>query len=104
MHQQRKDWGETKDLGTWKTGLERHGPLVAYAALQAGTLPYVPRGPLSDGHGLAWPDSHEFVVSRKFWKNTWRNELTFLSEAETSETERQINEWLNCETVMDSTT
>ena len=100
-HQQIKDWG------SWETVLDTNGPPVSYAALQAGTLPHVPRS-LFPGGVLhrPWPDSHEFVVSRELWKESWRKEITFLTEADTSETNRQINVWFanNGETAIDSTT
>ena len=35
-----KEWGKTAELGSWKMVLDRLGPVVAYAALRQGTLPY----------------------------------------------------------------
>jgi len=105
-HQQLTEWGTNKELGSWSTVLDKNGP-VAYAALQAGTLPHVPRS-LFPGGVLhrTWPDSHDFVVSRELWTKSWRKEIAFLTEADTSETNRQINEWFanNGETAIDSTT
>ena len=58
-----KEWGNQAELGSWKQVLDRLGPNVAYAALRQGTLPYVPHSFLLPGHGVKWPESHEFVLT-----------------------------------------
>ena len=89
------------ELGSWRQVLDRHGPAVAYAALRQRSLPYVPHTLLSEGHNVAWPDSHEFILTRKWWTESWRTEVNFnfggQSEADTAKTERGIQEWLKQE-------
>ena len=94
-----KEHGTDSELGSWKQVLERHGPAVAYAALRQGNLPYIPHTLLNEGHGVPWPDSHEFLMTRKWWKESWRTEITFgvQSEADAAKTERGIQEWLKRE-------
>ena len=60
-----KEWGKTAELSSWQQVLDRHGQNVAYAALRQGTLPYVPHSMLKPGHGLKWPESHEFVLTKR---------------------------------------
>jgi len=60
-----KKWGQEAELGSWKQVLDRFGHNVAYAALRQGTLPYVPHSLLLPGHGVKWPESHEFVLTKK---------------------------------------
>ena len=59
-----KEWGKQTELATWKQVLDRLGENVAYAALRQGRLPYVPHSLLLPGHGVKWPDSHEFVLEK----------------------------------------
>ena len=84
------------ELGSWKQVLDRHGPTVAYAALRQGTLPYIPHTLLKTGHGVKWPESHEFILTRRWWKETWRTEITYrgTAEADTAKEERDIRKWL----------
>ena len=85
---------ETSELGSWKQVLDRHGQNVAYAALRQGTLPYVPHSLLLPGHGVKWPESHEFILSRQFWNEHWRSEITFETDEENAATQNEIHKWL----------
>ena len=89
--------GHDMELGSWKQVLDRHGKNVAYAALKQGNLPYVPHSLLSAGHGVPWPESHEFVLTRKWWKATWRVEVHYRGKetADTADEQAMILEWLN---------
>ena len=91
-----KTHGHDVELGSWKQVVDRHGPAVAFAALRQGTLPYIPHTLLRPGHGVAWPESHEFILTRRWWKESWRNEITYrgTSEADTAKEERDIRKWL----------
>ena len=89
-----KEWGKDSELGSWKTVLDRHGPNVAYAALRQGTLPYVPHSLLLPGHGVKWPESHEFIMQRKFWRQNWRETIDFETDEEQAATQKEINGWL----------
>ena len=64
-----KEWGTEAELGSWKTVLDRRGQNVAYAAPRQGALPYVPHSLLLPGHGVKWLESHEFILSKQFWKS-----------------------------------
>ena len=59
-----KEWGKHAELSSWKQVLEKLGNVVAYTALRQGTLPYVPHSLLLPGHGVKWPDSHEFLLEK----------------------------------------
>ena len=72
-----KRWGQEAELGSWKQVLDRVGHNVAYAALRQGTLPYVPHSLLLPGHGVKWPESHEFVLTNRFWRVSWQSEVEF---------------------------
>lgn len=77
--------------------VDRHGANVAYAALRQGTLPYVPHSLLLPGHGVKWAESHEFVLERRFWNSTWREELNFETSDETMATDAQIQKFVAAE-------
>ena len=89
-----KEWGKDTELGSWKMVVDKHGPNVAYEALRQGTLPYVPHSLLLPGHRVKWPESHEFLMERKFWKETWRDEITFEAADERADTDSQVAKWL----------
>lgn len=89
-----KQWGREAELGSWKQVLDRVGHNVAYAALRQGTLPYVPHSLLLPGHGVKWPESHEFVLTRKFWKETWQSEVEFRDD-DPEITQKAIKEFLD---------
>ena len=89
-----KEWGKSAELGSWKQVLDRHGQNVACAALRQGTLPYVPHTLLLPGHGVKWPESHEFLMERKFWNQHWREEVRFESDDDNAVTKAEINQWL----------
>ena len=67
-----KEFGKKEELVSWKAVVDLHGEAVAYAALRQGTIPYVPHTLLLPGHGVKWPESHEFVISRRYWSQTWK--------------------------------
>ena len=91
--------GNDLELGSWKQVVDRHGSNVAYAALKQGNLPYIPHTLLSPGHGVAWPESHEFILTRKFWKVTWRTEIHYRGseKADTAKEQEMILDWLKSE-------
>ena len=89
-----KEWGSEAELGSWKKVLDTHGPNVAYAALRQGTLPYIPHTLLRDGHGVKWPESHEFIMKRQFWRETWREEFRLESDTDHAHTKKEIDAWL----------
>ena len=86
--------GSETELGSWKMVLDRHGPNVAFEALRQGTLAYVPHNLLREGHRVKWPESHEFVMDRRFWKTNWRDEISFETDDEHAETQSAIEEWM----------
>ena len=89
-----KNWGKNNELGSWKAVLDRHGENVAYAALRQGTLPYVPHSLLRPGHGVKWPESHEFILERRYWKTSWREEVNFETPDERTATAAEIDDFL----------
>ena len=62
-----KNWGQNVKLGSWKEVLDKHGEDVAYAALRQGTLAHVPHTLLKEGHGVRWPESHQFIMEESWW-------------------------------------
>ncbi len=54
---------------------DKHGPEVAYAALKQGALPDVPHTLRLHGHGVKWPNSHQFISEPRFWNEARREEL-----------------------------
>ena len=91
-----KQWGKETELGSWKQVVDRHGPAVAFAALRQGTLPYVPHSLLLPGHGLKFPESHEFLMARRFWGETWKTEIEYPDD-DPIETQHGIDEFLRKE-------
>ena len=82
-----KDWGKTRRLGSWKEVCDLHGENVALAALKQGTLPYCPHPLLKPGHGVKWPDSHQFVLTETHWKDSWNTEDGVEADAENAQPE-----------------
>ena len=70
-----KELGIEHEIGSWVAVLKRHCEKVAYAALKQGTLPHKPHGLLLPGHNAPWPESHEFLLERRYWTSSWRKEL-----------------------------
>ena len=90
-----KEWGKQTELATWKQVLDRLGENVAYAALRQGTLPYVPHSLLLPGHGVKWPDSHEFVLE-KYWHENWREEVVWQTDDEDpTAVQVAVDDWLS---------
>ena len=89
-----KKWGQETELGSWKQVLGRLGNNVAYAALRQGTLPYVPHSLLLPNHGVKWPESHEFVLTKKYWHEHWKQEVAFDDE-DPAATQQAIDEFLS---------
>ena len=71
----RKEMLKSCELGSWKQVLDRYGWAVSCAALRQGTLPYVPHSLLKPGHGVAWPEDHEFIRTKSMWTTVWRTEV-----------------------------
>ena len=88
-----QEWGKDMQLGSWKLVLDTHGPNVAYEALRQGTLPYVPHILLLPGHGLKFPESHEFLMARQFWGERWKTEIEYPDD-DPIETQHGIDEFL----------
>ena len=89
-----KEWGKNVKLGSWKEVVDKHGEKVAYTALRQGTLAHVPHTVLKEGHGVQWPDSHQFIMEESWWKASWREEVNFESNTEREITQSRIQEWL----------
>ena len=49
---------------------------------------------LKEGHGVKWPDSHQFIMEKSWWTASWREEVNFESTAEREATEAHIQQWL----------
>ena len=81
-------------MASWKQVIDRHGPNVAYAALKQGTLPYVPHSLLLPGHDVKWPESHEFIMSRKYWNKSWKSDIAIASEGAEMPSEETIDEFI----------
>ena len=81
-------------LGSWKDVVDKYGEAVAKASLRQGTLPHVPHPFLLPGHGLQWPDSHQFIMEDEWWTLSWREKLSFESAGEQEATQAQIEQWL----------
>ena len=69
------EYRNNNQLGSWKQVVDRVGETVAYAAIRQGTLPHLPHSWLRPGHGVKWPDSHEFVIQSTEWSTSWRDEI-----------------------------
>ena len=87
-----KEWGKTQELASWRQVIQRHGATVSYEALRLGTLPYVPHSLLVPSHTVKWPESHEFLMERKYWKQRWRDEISFETDSEQKVTNTAIDE------------
>ena len=72
-----ESWGKDKKLGSWKQLCDKHGKDVAYAPLKQGTIPHVPHTMLKPGHGVQWPEDRQFVMEETFWKQQWRDTITW---------------------------
>ena len=86
-----KECGKETELRSCKQVLDRLGPEVAHAALRLGTLPYVPHSLLLPGHGMTFPGSHEFVLTKRFWHDGWKDEVQFpMDDEDPAATEEAI--------------
>ena len=47
-----------------------------------------------EGHGVKWPNSHQFIMEESWWTASWREEVNFESTAEREATEAHIQQWL----------
>ena len=81
-------------LASWCKVLDEHGYNVSVAALKQGTLPYIPHTLLRPGHGVKWPESHQFLIEQKWWTETWRTEVSVASSSDSAETRAEIAEFL----------
>ena len=90
-----KDWGKHVGLGSWKQVLDTLGANVAYAALRQGRLPYVPHSLLLPGHNVKWPESHELVLTKKYWNTSWRDEVEWRTDDEDPDIiNAEVQKWL----------
>ena len=89
-----KEWGKSAELCSWQQVLDRHGQNVAYAALRQGTLPYVPHSLLLAGHNVKWPERLEFLMEKRYWNDSWREEINFESDEDHAKTKEAITQWL----------
>ena len=94
MNIQIKERGKGTMLGSWKDVVDKYGEAVAKASLRQGTLPHVPHPFLLPGHGVQWPDSHQFIMEESWWILSWREKLNFESAGEQEATQAQIDLWL----------
>ena len=94
MNIQIKERGKRTMLGSWKDVVDNYGEAVAKASLRQGTLPNVPHPFLLPGHGVRWPDSHQFMMEESWWSLSWREKLNFESAGEQEATQAQIEQWL----------
>ena len=90
-----KEWGKKEELASWKQVVDKHGSNVAYAALRQGTLPYVPHTLLLPGHGVKWPESHEFIMSRTYWTSSWKDELAIVADDEDMPSDETIDKFIS---------
>ena len=81
-------------LGSWKDVVDKYGEAVAKASLRQGTPPHVPHPFLLPGHGVRWPDSHQFTMEESWWSLSWREKLNFESAGEQEATQAQVDLWL----------
>ena len=86
-----KEWGKTRRLGSWKEVCNIHGENVAIAALKQGNLPYCPHTLLLPGHNLKWPDSHQFILSETYWRDSWEKEVGVEADGEDKDTQHEID-------------
>ena len=77
---------------SWKGVVDKHGPRVAFAALKAGTIPFIMHRLLNEGHDVPWPDSHQFVITDQHWSLNWKEtfNLDAVDEAEAKRLEQQL--------------
>jgi len=43
---------------------------------------------------VKWPESHEFVLTKKIWHEKWRDEVTFTSDEDPAKTQQEIEKFL----------
>ena len=53
----------------------------------------MPHSLLLPGHGVPWPESHEFVLTKKYWHEHWKQEVAFDDEDPVA-TQQAIDEFL----------
>ena len=89
-------WGKDKKLGSWKQLCDKHGKEVAYAALKQGTIPHVPHTVLKPGHGVQWPENRQFVMEETYWKQHWRDTITWETDDDEfpADLEAQISKFI----------
>ena len=89
-------WGKEKKLGSWKQLCDKHGKEVAYAALKQGTIPHVPHTMLKPGHGVQWPENRQFVMEETYWKQHWRDTITWETDDDEfpADLEAQISKFI----------
>ena len=89
-------WGKDKKLGSWKQLCDKHGKEVSYAALKQGTIPHVAHTLLKPGHGVQWPENRQFVMEETYWKQHWRDTITWETDGDEfpADLEAQISEFI----------
>ena len=85
---------KSNNLGSWKQVVDRVGEAVAYAALRQGTLPHIPHSWLKPGHGVKWPDSHEFLIQNTEWNTRWRDEFEVEVDEDTPD-DAELTKWMH---------
>ena len=75
--QQIEEWGAGNHLASWKQVVAQHGLGVSLWGLKQNTIPHVPHRLLKPGHSVPWPDNREFVISKRYWNELWRDELNW---------------------------
>ena len=70
-----EECGAGNHLASWKQVVGQHGLRVRLWGLKQNTIPHVPHRLLKPGHSVPWPENREFVISKRYWKEPWREEL-----------------------------
>ena len=64
-------------LGSMEALIEIHSHRFVLQAIKYGLIPYVPLSPEELCQEATWPESHEFVISEKYWKYGWEDDPTY---------------------------
>ena len=81
-------------LGSMKVLTDSHSLCCVLQAIKYGLIPYVPLSP-ELGQEATWPESHEFVISEKYWKYGWEDDPTYNGLHGSADTLLQIADWIS---------